>query len=662
MTEPPTDSRQRLPRAGTRRSRSRRRAKALAAVAGALVLLSVLAVLGPADGGNAHQSVPATFGVAATEYNITFSETGLPNGTSWTFVLAGTHHTNNSSTVVVPQGNGSYAWSVLWVSEPSANGSAGWAPLVPEGNLRVSGSAATVNISFVPGYDLLLTAVNLPPGTTWAASVDTLLFNGTDNPHLFLVPPGNYILNVSSPIAGPPGTRYVASFLSIPLLIQNANWSGNDTFTTQYYLTTSTNPLGGGTITPTSGWIDQSTSVPLNETPAQGGQFSGWTGSGPGNYTGPNATALVTMLGPISEVANFVGLEEISFEESGLPSGTSWSVTFSGNTSSSMGSSINFTAASGVTYNYTVGPVTGYVASPSSGSVNLTGSNLTVAIQWTRSPFSITFAANGLPTGTNWSVTLNGTVRSSTGTTIVFAERSGQYAFTVGKVVGFTATPAVGSVRVDNSSVFLTIGWTRTSFDYRVTFAESGLPPGTNWTVTLNGTARSGTSANLTFLVPNGTYPVSVMGPAGYRTSALPPQLTVAGAPVVVPVSWTAVTYALTFVESGLSAGTVWSVALDGTVQRSAGSTINFGATNGSHYFTIGNVTGYSVTPRSGLVTVLGATTNETIRFVQTSTGASSPLSLTGGEWTVVAGVVICLAAVTAGLAYGRRRRKRKTK
>ena len=70
---------------------------------------------------------------------------------------------------------------------------------------------------------------------------------------------------------------------------------------------------------------------------------------------------------------------DVTFTESGLPSGTSLSVTFNGKTESSTTGTITFSAYNG-TYSYTIGPVAGYTLLPSSGSVTVNGNDVPVAI------------------------------------------------------------------------------------------------------------------------------------------------------------------------------------------------------------------------------------------------------------------------------------------
>jgi phospholipase C len=68
--------------------------------------------------------------------------------------------------------------------------------------------------------------------------------------------------------------------------------------------------------------------------------------------------------------------------------------------------------------------------------------------------YSVTFAESGLPLGTAWSVTVNGTTRGSTTNTTTFNETNGSYSF-------FAATPALygqaGFVQVTGAPVLLNV-------------------------------------------------------------------------------------------------------------------------------------------------------------------------------------------------------------
>ena len=75
----------------------------------------------------------------------------------------------------------------------------------------------------------------------------------------------------------------------------------------------------------------------------------------------------------------------VTFTEAGLPQGVSWSVTLNGTTESGPVSgttgTIEFTEPNG-TYPYTIGTVSGYTSSPSSGTVDVNGSNKQISIQF----------------------------------------------------------------------------------------------------------------------------------------------------------------------------------------------------------------------------------------------------------------------------------------
>jgi hypothetical protein len=76
--------------------------------------------------------------------------------------------------------------------------------------------------------------------------------------------------------------------------------------------------------------------------------------------------------------------------------------------------------------------------------------------------YAVKFTETGLPAGTSWSVTLNGTQESSTSTTLTFTEPDGVYLFMVGPVSGYTVNPE-GNVTVSGGPVDVPIVYTSTS-------------------------------------------------------------------------------------------------------------------------------------------------------------------------------------------------------
>jgi thermopsin len=78
----------------------------------------------------------------------------------------------------------------------------------------------------------------------------------------------------------------------------------------------------------------------------------------------------------------------------------------------------------------------------------------------TVSLYQVKFRESGLPSGTAWSVTLNGITESSTSAAISFWDPNGAYAFTVGSVAGHTPSPSLGAVQVNGVNQRVAISWT----------------------------------------------------------------------------------------------------------------------------------------------------------------------------------------------------------
>ena len=73
----------------------------------------------------------------------------------------------------------------------------------------------------------------------------------------------------------------------------------------------------------------------------------------------------------------------IAFDESGLPAGTSWSATIDNRTIASSAANISFSLASGPAYPFAIGSVTGYTASPASGTIDVAGAPVVTDIKFT---------------------------------------------------------------------------------------------------------------------------------------------------------------------------------------------------------------------------------------------------------------------------------------
>jgi hypothetical protein len=352
----------------------------------------------------------------------------------------------------------------------------------------------------------------------------------------------------------------------------------------------------------------------------------------------------------------------VVFNETGLPAGEEWGVTLNGTFANSTTSSILYRLPNG-TYSYRVETVTGFSVSPAAGQVAIAGSGQSVNLTFTRlspSSYAVTFVETGLANGTNWSVALNGSTVASTHASMDFIEVNGSYTFSVGRVLGYAAAPASGSVVVQGQPVLKTIDWSSigrngTQGEYNVSFNETGLPPGISWSVSLGNVPQTTNTSLIVFREPNGSYNVSVPNVSGYRVGGYPSMVTVQGSARIVHLSWSAI-FTVTFFENGLPSGANWSVSLNGTGGYSTGTAVRFNATDGQYPYTVGTVSGYVATPARGNVSVTGA--NETVRVTFAPNSPTSPPSL---EAFVVVGVILTaggLLAIWWTLWTTRRRRR----
>jgi hypothetical protein len=113
------------------------------------------------------------------------------------------------------------------------------------------------------------------------------------------------------------------------------------------------------------------------------------------------------------------------------------------------------------------------------------------------STFPVTFTEQGLPSGTNWSVSLNETTQSSESSTIVFEEPNGTYQLYAWDVKGFESYVNLTTFNVSGAPIDIAVFYdTPAAGTYFVTFVQSGLPLNVLWEVLLsaiiNGTTEPG--------------------------------------------------------------------------------------------------------------------------------------------------------------------------
>ena len=279
------------------------------------------------------------------------------------------------------------------------------------------------------------------------------------------------------------------------------------------------------------------------------------------------------------------------------------------------------------------------------------GSSLVINVEFP-AIYSATFRETNIPNGTPWSISLynqsNNIIysnRTSSSSIVVYLP-NGSYSYVIAtpkKTYGpYTST---GVFTVYGAPVSVSIVF---SMAYSVSFTEIGLPSGVPWSVTINGATKSSTTNTITVSLFNGTYAYSIVASDGiYESFPYVRNLTVNGTPVSESIVFSRL-YSITFTATGLPSGTYWSLTFDGKMYDSYGNMISYSVPNGTYSYTIGNISGYSASKPSGIITVNGDNLTVSLSFRPIPRADHSPGSSASAFSHIVFYIVIAAAVVAA--------------
>jgi hypothetical protein len=486
-------------------------------------------------------------------YTEGFHATGLPSTSRYSFEFAGSDYTSTASnwTYVPDVPTGGYS-----VADITANSStAGW-----EYFGAVENGSSTVVVPAEPNVDFVFSLVDVaaPVGTvTFHASglgngtVWSVDFNGTDyssgTPWLNVsTRPGTFPWAPGAAVSsnGSAGFTPVGAGATVTV---TAGQTVNLSYTRAYRVDV-VSGLGGSTTLEGSQWFASGSSANFTATPVSADAFGGWTGTGVGSYSGPNATAFVTVGGPITETASFFPLPSsrfnVTFDESGIPAGSWWTVTLDG-------------------YGY------------SSNTTSLTVSNLLSCAAGTAGQYleSVPVAYNATVGATRYFAVNPPTEFCTNGGTIQPLTFATQYQVSVSATLGGTAYVADGS-EFSTSSL-----WANSSDTVQLTASPTvGADTFVGWTGTGAG-SYSGTELDPT-VVPGG--PVTEVATFTPIVPPVPPMYTV-------EFSW----------SGGYLTGTAWTLRVDTTNYSGVGPNITVsGLTATTYTVTVGVATSAADTTR----------------------------------------------------------------
>jgi hypothetical protein len=236
---------------------------------------------------------------------------------------------------------------------------------------------------------------------------------------------------------------------------------------------------------------------------------------------------------------------------------------------SSNGNKITFQVPPGQ-YVYNVSEAAGYIPSPSFGELDVVNST---TVNITYSPSNLKIALGGLKivdqsTGASASVLTagqtyeigvglinEGNVEAKVLTTFIISKNSTTFVNETTYTTvspGQSVTPGViwtpkanGIYNLSVNAVALPNFSVRSTYDiyvgvhptvkYNLTFVEYGLPQGTNWSVTLNGTTMSSNGNKITFQVNNGTFRYDIGNPPYFQDPYAMGEINVQGKSITVP-------------------------------------------------------------------------------------------------------------------------------
>lgn len=187
---------------------------------------------------------------------------------------------------------------------------------------------------------------------------------------------------------------------------------------------------------------------------------------------------------------------------------------------------------------------------------------------------------------------------------------------------------------------------------FLIRFISSGLPPSALWSVVLGNVTGTVNSNTAVFLRPNGSYPFRVLPLPGFIPSTNSSgDVSVNGGNQTVTVIWVVRTYEASFIESGLSNNTEWSVTIYGEVIATHGHEILLNLPDGEYNFTIGSAPGFSPSIVSGSIRIEGSNITQPVYFEPAFSGGLpiDDLSISFVILLVAAGVVILRGSARVG-------------
>ncbi len=501
--------------------------------------------------------------IPASSYygSVTFMENGLPANTPWSVTLSGLKYGSGSSNIT--------AYSYAGLQNYSINIPAGYSLSVrSSGQIMVSYENTTVRLTFIP--TIIFEETGLGSAPVWYLNIKGYNTSGkiTSGTYSMGLPLGSYEAIATSPYA----QTYYLNF-SFSTTGQTFTIPFKEQYNFSVSQTGLSNVVWYVNVTNKTGIVSQMSGT--------GSTLSANLINGSYNYTVASSNKIYkpspydthfTISGSSYAVREpFTTLTyNVTFSESGLPSGTAWYVNITGQTSSgpiSAGSSYFKNLTNG-TYYYSIwAPDKNYYANSSNFIVN--GTHKLIHVKFIES-FSVIFSESGLPSSTIWYVNITGQKSSgpiASGSTFTVSLPNGSYQYNIATNNKIYHAPASSFTESAGSPSSVSV--TFSLYTYTVTFTESGLPSGTAWYVNLSNGMKSGaiTTSTYSFSLTNGSVSYTISGTSGYSANRTSGSFTVNGNNVAISVKFSkpsSPSSSITAIEEYSIVGAVVALALIG--------------------------------------------------------------------------------------------------
>lgn len=329
-------------------------------------------------------------------------------------------------------------------------------------------------------------------------------------------------------------------------------------------------------------------------------------------YYRSNSSAVSITSGQVDKIhISLVKLYNLSVSETGLPRDTPWNISVNGKTVTVTNSSYTSLQSNGTYYvnvSSTVNITRGvrFVNNTNSTKVSISGGNRQVNFTYSEEDFIALSPNNSTEGGT--SPASGWYLHGSTVKISAVANPGYRFYFWVGNGNGsYSGSNSTANVTsespINETAWFYPLGVKV----YNVTFIETGLLQGTEWSVIFNGSEETSSNSLINFVAKNGSYNFTISHVKGYSANITAATVLVNGENILVNVNYELIKFKVEFVENGLPRSRFpWVVNLSNSIESSFNTTIEFYAVNGTYHFMASRVSGYVTSPLSGNLTVNG--------------------------------------------------------